>query len=434
MTTVRGTGTGDGPRLLRLAADLAAAAAAAEHLDAHRAELLDVLTRYESFEAATDEIGRSIDTLRNLHREVPGLRTARAGTTAVFLPVNLPLYSLVLFAAVPSLAADSLTARGPAATAEWHAQVLAVSGLRRYFPRLELVHTTRRAFLRDRVRDATTVIFTGRYENAESVRRECPRALFLFEGSGPNPIVVGPRADLDVSFDRIVTARLFNGGQDCAGPDAYLVHTSRAEEFLARLLATLAALPTGSYRDPLVRVGPVLNRAPLRDLARRLEEVAHDVVVGGAVDPGTATVQPTVVVRPLSHHDRLVEFFAPVFYILRYGGPAELDGFFARDEYTSRAMYASFFGEDVPAALYANSTVLTGCTVLDVERGNDPYGGYGPRANYVARGGRVLEVAPILITACLARHGGGEPPRESHAQVRRMAVQQGPDAVTGRRP
>ncbi|WP_326762815.1 aldehyde dehydrogenase family protein [Streptomyces phaeochromogenes] len=382
MTTVRDTGT-DGSRLLRLAADLAAA----EHIDTCRAELLEVLTRYESFETATDEIDRSLDTLRNLHREVPGLRTARAGRTAVFLPVNLPLYSLVLFAAVPSLAADSVTVRGPAATAEWHAQVLAVSGLGRYFPRLELVHTTRRTFIQDRVRDAATVIFTGRYENAEEVRRECPGALFLFEGSGPNPVVVGPRADLDASFERIVTARLFNGGQDCAGPDAYLVHTTRAEELLARLLATLAALPTGSYRDPLVRVGPVLNRGPLRDLAQRLDEVAHDVVIGGCIDMGTATVQPTVIVRPLSRHDRLVEFFAPVFYVLCYGGPAELEAFFARDEYTSRAMYASFFGEDVPALLYANSTVLTGRTVLDVERGNDPYRGYGPRANYVARGG-----------------------------------------------
>ncbi|MFE6912062.1 hypothetical protein [Streptomyces erythrochromogenes] len=189
MTTVRDAGTGDA-RLVRLAADLASAAAAADHIDAHRAELLDVLTRYESFEAATDEIDRSVDTLRNLHREVPGLRTARAGRTAVFLPVNLPLYSLVLFAAVPSLAADSVTVRGPAATAGWHAQVLAVSGLGRYFPRLELVHTP---------------------------------------------------------------------------PDAYMVHASRAEEFLARLLATLAALPAGRVLRRL-RGGPA-TRCPRRGRA-----------------------------------------------------------------------------------------------------------------------------------------------------------------------
>ncbi|MFF1379108.1 aldehyde dehydrogenase family protein [Streptomyces sp. NPDC058308] len=383
---------------------LAAAAAAADRLVSRRAELMAVLTRHESAETAADELEGAVDALRNLHREVPDLRAARAGRVAVFLPVNLPLYSMVLFAAIPSLAAEAVTVRGPAATEQWHKDVLAASGLGEYFERLELVHRTRRAFIEDHVRHADTVIFTGRYENAEQVRRECPSALFVFEGSAPNPIVVGPRAGLDASFDRIVAARLFNGGQDCAGPDAYLVHSSRTDAFVARLRATLSALPCGSYDDPQVRVGPILNPRPLRDLAQRLEAVADDVVHGGGVDIPAATVQPTVIVRPLARHDRLVEFFAPVFYILSYDHPAELDAFFARDEYTANAMYVSVFGEDVPRSLYATSTVLIGQTVLDVERGNDPYGGYGPQANYVSRGDDILEVAPILISATLARH------------------------------
>ncbi|MFJ9619764.1 aldehyde dehydrogenase family protein [Streptomyces noursei] len=269
-------------RLVSLAADLAAAAAAADHLAAHHTELMKVLRRHESVETASDELDRSIDALRHLHREVPHLRAARAGRVAVFLPVNLPLYSMVLFAAIPSLTADTVTVRGPAATQQWHRDVLLASGLGTYFRRLELVHLTRRAFVQDYVRRADTVIFTGRPENAEQVRQECPSALFLFEGSGPNPIVVGPGVDLDTSFDRIIAPRLFNSGQDCAGPDAYLVHTSRADEFVARLRDTLSALPHGSYDNPLVRVGPILNQGPLRDLARRLETVANDVVHGGA--------------------------------------------------------------------------------------------------------------------------------------------------------
>ncbi|MEU6996140.1 aldehyde dehydrogenase family protein [Streptomyces sp. NPDC046465] len=303
-------------RRMNLADDLAAAAAAADHLAARRAELMDVLTRHESAETAADELDGSIDALRNLHREVQDLRAARAGRVAVFLPVNLPLYSLVLFAAIPSLAAEAVTVRGPAATEQWHKDVLVASGLGEYFTRLELIHCTRRTFIQDHVRRADTVIFTGRYENAEQVRRACPSALFVFEGSAPNPIVVGPRADLDASFDRIVAARLFNGGQDCAGPDAYLVHSSRADAFVARLRTTLAALPCGGYDNPLVRVGPILNPRPLRDLAQRLEAAAGDVVYGGGIDMEAATVQPTVIVRPLSRHDRLDEFFAPVFYIL----------------------------------------------------------------------------------------------------------------------
>ncbi len=391
--------------LARLIEVLEPVPSAADHLERHRAELIDVLTRHESREAADDEIERSIGALRNIHRELPALRQAQAGNVAVYLPINLPLYSFVLFAAIPSLVASSVTVRAPANTVAWHREVLASSGLQQRFPRVRLVDATRRQFLSDYVQRADTVIFTGRYENGEAVRLECPDALFIFEGSGPNPIVIGPRADLGESFDRLVAPRLFNSGQDCAGPDAYLVHTGCADDFVQRLRTMLDGLATGHYADPNVRVGPILNRGTLKFLAARLHEVRDDIVYGGRVDLDTAHVQPTIIDRPIERHDRMFEFFAPVFNVMRYSSTDELDRYFDRPDYTKRAMYVSVFGETVTPSLYRTSTVLVDQTILEVERGNDPYGGYGPQANYVARGGHLLEAKPILLSAAIAEHG-----------------------------
>ena len=94
--------------------DVAVAAGFAAHLETHRDEILEVLTQHESHETAVDEIERSVHALRGLHREMHNLRIAHVGDVAAFLPINLPLYSLVLFAAVPSLMADRVFVRSPA--------------------------------------------------------------------------------------------------------------------------------------------------------------------------------------------------------------------------------------------------------------------------------------------------------------------------------
>jgi acyl-CoA reductase-like NAD-dependent aldehyde dehydrogenase len=384
-------------------ADIELALQCADHLERRADDIVGVLTRHESHEAATEELHSSIDTLRNLHRELAYLRAGHVERIAVFLPINLPLYSLVLFAAVPSLMADRLDVRLPAATPTWLHDVADAARLGDFFPRVHLHEATRRQFVEGVASRATAVIFTGRYESAEQVRRQCPDSLFIFQGSGVNPVVIGPHASLsDDSLERIITTRLFNGGQDCAAPDAFLVHASKADEFVEQLVKRVEGVASGSYDDPHVRVGPILNKQPLKELADRLSALTADTVVGGRVDTEAGTVEPTVVVRTLGEHDELMEFFAPVFYVLVYETDAELSAFFNHPDYAENAMYVSLFGQSAPAELFETSTVLYDQTVLDVEQGNTAFGGNGAKANYVALGGHV-EIGPVLISQALAR-------------------------------
>lgn len=374
----------------------------AAYIELNRDSLVAILTRLESHEAAEEEVDSSIDALRNVHRELANLRRGSVSSIAVFLPINLPLYSLVLFAAIPSLMADRVDVRLPAATPEWVTDVAACAGLGRFFPRVALHEATRRQFITGIASQAAAVVFTGRHESAEDVREQCSGTTFVFQGSGVNPVVVGPSADLaDDVMARIVTSRVFNSGQDCAAPDAFLVHESRAAEFVGALVDRVGELTIGDYTDPAVRIGPIANPQSLKPLEERMDELKLDVVVGGTVDRAGARVDPTVVVRPIAEHDRITEFFAPIFYVLVYDGDADLARFFGRRECVDNAMYVSLFGQDPVPGLCESSTVLFNRTVLDVEQGNSAFGGNGCKSNYVAYGDEVV-VGPGLITEALA--------------------------------
>lgn len=384
--------------------DVELAQRCADHLERDQALIIQLLTKHESYEAAVGELHSSIDALRNLHRELVGLRQGAVADISVFLPINLPLYSLILFAAVPSLMADRVDVRLPAATPAWVRSVADAMHLQEFFPRVHLNELTRRRFINEHASCADVVIFTGRYEASEEVREQCPDALFIFQGSGVNPVVVGPDANLGPEIlDLMVTARIYNGGQDCAAPDAFLVHVDRADEFVTAMVEHAQALACGAYDDPNVRVGQILNPNTLPWIAERFEALKDDIVLGGLVDRETAYVEPTVIVRPLAEHDELIEFFAPVFYVLVYENDDELASFFNSAEYVENAMYASLYGQRPVAAVFETSTVLFNQTVLQAEQGNIAFGGNGPKSNYVAHGD-VVEVGPALITEVLARH------------------------------
>ena len=113
-----------------------------------------------------------------------------------------------------------------------------------------------------------------------------------------------------------------------------------------------------------MRVGTILNPNSLGALEERLAALEADTVLGGLVDRDSGVRRPTVIVRPLSEHDELMEFFAPMFYILVYENDAELAAFFNRREYLDNAMYVSLYGQRPVEGLFESSTVLFNHTVL----------------------------------------------------------------------
>ncbi len=378
--------------------------------------VVDLLVGYESYATARDEIERTLSCLRNLGREFPGLE-ARVSRISSFLPLNQPLYGLTLFGIVPSLmATKQVFVRPPVVAWRIVREIARKLKIAESFPRIEILEVERSRFLDGYVRVSDVVSFVGRYDNALKVLAACSRdALFLFNGAGVNPFVVGADADLELAARKIVEVKTYNSGQDCAAPDAVLVHEEVADRFLAGMIEELRGIGVGEYHDRENRVGPLVDPAATLNAIQFLQKRQSSVVFGGLVDAARNIVYPAIVTGSLPEERSYEELYAPVFFLGRFRDEEDLLAYFDDSRYLNNAMYASVFGEIPGKHRIRRTVLLENRTVLDIEQGNTAFGGFGPRANFVSSRGKVT-VRPVLISREIWGHvTGGEVPSRSSA-------------------
>jgi acyl-CoA reductase-like NAD-dependent aldehyde dehydrogenase len=368
-----------------------------------REELVAVLCEAATHRAAVDELRRSLRALAGAAAELARWRPARQHRLAVFMPSNNILYSYVLFGLIPMLYCDRVVMRPSrrvsAVTAAVH-RIIASDPAMPDPPPIVLSPASQRQFLAE-LRATDVVIFTGRPENAAQVAARNADGTLLTFGSGTNPVVVGPDADLDVALPDLMAARLYNSGQDCLCPDVILVHGDVLADFVRRLCDAAARLVIGPRAAPDTDVAP-LTYHDVAPAVRAFLSARSDIVLGGRVDVERRLVEPTVVVRPWTE-DPPPEFFAPVFNIVRYDDPDDVRRWLCSPSQLNRGMYLSVYGEPaLTDPVIGTSVTLPGRTTFDAEDGNRPFGGYGPEAGAVHRDG--LRVGrPLLLSAELGR-------------------------------
>ncbi|ETO91928.1 MAG: hypothetical protein P857_1108 [Candidatus Xenolissoclinum pacificiensis L6] len=71
----------------------------------NKQKIIDILAPYQPQEVTLYEIERSIDTLEKISKD--SSYEGSIEKMAVFMPSNLPLYSLLLFAIIPSFMAET---------------------------------------------------------------------------------------------------------------------------------------------------------------------------------------------------------------------------------------------------------------------------------------------------------------------------------------
>lgn len=364
-------------------------------------ELTEILLDYESHETVRDELFHSVDCLNNIDIELPFLITGKVDSICTFFPLNLPLYSLILFAVVPSFMARKVFVRAPERMSSVLSAVYDLLEINKLLPAIVLINTNRRAFVDGYASTSDVIIFTGQYENSMEIQKQCPASLFLYNGAGVNPIVVAESADLELAAQKTIEMRVFNSGQDCAGPDAILVDQKVIKEFLKNLFRGLSDIKIGDYHDKDVRVGKLCDYRQIPVIAKFLDSFKADIVYGGLVNFKDHIVYPTVVQTGLSSNTGYLEFFAPVFHVIPYGDIDILDKYFSDVRYKDHAMYVSLFGKCDYIQNMKHSKIFKDAIVNDIERGNFEYGGYGEKANYVSFDGSISH-RPILISREIA--------------------------------
>lgn len=368
----------------------------AQKLLAHKEELLDILTEIAGYRAAEAEISVSVEVLRGAEAELRRYNPAHIKKIAVYHPSNVVLYSYVLYGIIPSAFAEQICIRPSKQSAEALNRIHQLLGGDGALP-IEVLNLSQRKF-NQHVRGADLVIFTGRYENSLDVTAEHPNALFLYFGSGINPFIVGPDADVDKAVESAVIARMFNSGQDCMCPNVYFVHRSKQQKFLDKLVKEVENLTFGGRKDPDAGVTPMYYEGVAESIAQYVDEHGEAVVSGGRVELEDGKVEPTVLVSEIQAALPANEFFGPVFNVVIYDENRELLEWLYLPEHLEFTMGISVFGDPILAeVLTSQHMVAIDASLFDIENGNSEFGGYGRRANYV-KFGDYCESRPLLIS------------------------------------
>ncbi len=137
------------------------------------------------------------------------------------------------------------------------------------------------------------------------------------ELGGNAPFIVFADADLDDAVDGAMAAKMRNMGEACTAANRFLVHTSVAEEFTAKLAGRIGALTVGRGTEAGTDIGPMIEekaRTGIHALVTGAVAAGATVLAGGgAVDGEGYFYQPTVLANVPNDADILKqEIFGPV--------------------------------------------------------------------------------------------------------------------------
>jgi hypothetical protein len=190
-------------------------------------EIKLILTDYQTFSVTEYEIKRILKTIEGIERNGEYLENSqnrRIDSAAITLPSNLPLYSLTIFALIPSFLIEHVHVRPNSLLQESDlvSRLANVLDLECIFPNVSIINSDRSGF-QNYLSSSSLVVFTGKPSNSEKILKTMKQnSILVVNGSGHNPVVVTETANLSEAIDGVLFLKGFNGGQDCAGPDAIL--------------------------------------------------------------------------------------------------------------------------------------------------------------------------------------------------------------------
>ncbi|GHV93297.1 hypothetical protein AGMMS50268_38000 [Spirochaetia bacterium] len=320
------------------------------------------------------------------------------------MPLNQPLYSLILFAIVPSFMAKRVLYRPPVALWDIFDKLQAVFSDN--FDNVVICKLSRKEFLNVYASVADVVIFTGEYENVMRIKDDLKiDALLIFNGGALNPIIVTASAKLDKAIFDIVRERLFNSGQDCMAPCAILIDRKISNTFIKKLLVELQKETVGLSYSAKTTIGQMLNASSVALAAKLLEGYYDKLIFGGIIDPDVRLISPTVFV--FDHVSDLPQelMFAPIFLIGVYNSLLEVDDYLSTPIAKKLKGYISIYTENKnewePKEIFFNN-VLINESLFTYESANREFGGYGLHCSFISRFNKI-STRPILISKEIAK-------------------------------
>lgn len=166
--------------------------------------------------------------------------------------------------------------------------------------------------------------FTGSTEVGRDLLRVCADSVVSasMELGGNAPIIVLPGADLDVTVEGALQAKMRNGGSACTAANRFYVHSSLHDAFVERFSAALAEFTVGPGLDRSNRLGALVSVAERDKVAELVDSAVRDgatIVQGGHSHTAGAFYDATLLTG-VTHGSRIntTEIFGPVTAVVSY--------------------------------------------------------------------------------------------------------------------
>ena len=247
---------------------------AGDILEAHRAELLEVMGSEAGkiIEQGDPEVSEAIDFAHYYAEsakklaDVDGAVMQPVGLTVVTPPWNFPV-AIPAGSVLSALATGSPVIIKPARQARRSGAVMVEALWEAGVPRdvLQYVQLEGRELGTQLVSDPAVgrVILTGGFETAELFRGFRADLPLLAETSGKNAIIVTPSADLDLAAKDVAYSAFGHAGQKCSAASLVVLvgSVAKSERFRRQLVDAVRAYEVGMPEDGTNRIGPLIGPA-----------------------------------------------------------------------------------------------------------------------------------------------------------------------------
>ena len=368
----------------------------ANDLISNKDEIIDILCEIETYKTAKNEVEKAIKTLQTFYKENDYLiNRAPRGEVGIFLPYNMPLYSLVLYSFGPMYSGNKVYVRPSKMTSNQLKRILEMLSTTKKLP-LELIFTDGKSFVeRICTNDAiSTVIFTGGWDSVTDIKSKLPKSkTLIYCGSGVCPLIVRSNANIDLAVKVSMESRFFNSGQDCLSTEKILVHKSCYDQYIKKLLTEVSKVKVGENKNKNTIIGPLISEA----MAKRAQEL-FDNSDGEKIyvtSRNGCEVGPSIIVAKADDAVVKSEKFASIFALVKCENDEEMISIANDSEYI---LGVTVIGEQYSENTFLAKHVEYNRSVLDLEEDDThaPFGGY-KRSGFVLNNNLIKE-GPILFS------------------------------------
>jgi len=245
--------------------------------------------------------------------------------------------------------------------------------------------------------------FTGSTAVGQQLIEQSARQVLKvsMELGGNAPFVVFGDADLDKAVDGAMLAKMRNIGEACTAANRFIVHTSVADEFSARLAQRMGAMSIGRGIIDGVQVGPLVDSAAIDKVTELVADAIDKgatVLTGGTVLDRPGHFYPPTVLTGITTDAKVFreEIFGPVAPIITFDTDDE--GIALAND-TEFGLVAYAFTENLTRALRVAERLETGMVGINqgiVSNPAAPFGGV--KASGLGREGGTEGIEEYLET------------------------------------